>query len=58
MILQGVQVIVQLDERELLAERLYGRHYWQSEAMLLIGKERQSLRVIYSIRSEVLASFS
>lgn len=40
MILQGVQVIVQPDERELFAERLYGRHYWQSEAMLLIGKER------------------
>lgn len=44
MILQGVQVIVQPDERELLAERLYGRHYWQSEAMSLTGKERKSLR--------------
>jgi len=43
-ILQGVQVNIQPDERELFAECLYGRHYWQSKAMSLISEERQSLR--------------
>jgi len=43
-ILQRVQVVARSHEGELLAERLPGRYYRQSEAVSLTGEERKNLR--------------